>query len=57
MQWTIKLSVSPDKTQIACGSMVLFLSFSRKSGSKSQIFVKKIWDLPPCRRRNSLAGQ
>jgi hypothetical protein len=27
--------------RIACGSMVLFLSFSQKFGSASQIFVKK----------------
>jgi hypothetical protein len=30
--------------RIACGSMVLFLSFSQKFGSQSQIFVKK--DVP-----------
>jgi hypothetical protein len=31
------------EARIACGSVVLSVSFSRKIGSESQFFVKKIW--------------
>jgi hypothetical protein len=41
----------------ACGSVVLFYPFSRNCGSESHNFVKKIGNLPPCRRRTVLPGQ
>jgi len=37
----IKLSVSPNETQTACGSMVRFLSFSQTCCTSYNMFVKK----------------
>jgi hypothetical protein len=53
----IKLDVSPDASPLACGSMVRdFSFFSRTSGSKSRMFVKKTWNLPLCRWQYPLSN-
>jgi len=41
--------------RFACGSMVLYFLFHKKIHNVN-FFVKKIWNLPPGRRRNFLSG-
>jgi hypothetical protein len=50
-RWFIKSGVSPGERQNRLRQHGTFVSFSRNCRSPSHNFVKKIWNLPPCRRR------
>jgi len=51
---TLSYAVAYPKGNFASGRAEDIVSFSRKFGSESQIFVKKVRKVPCCRRRNRL---